>query len=74
MVLLLPQEEGLQGYEAMVRAMSGARLRQVIDTGLRDTKVELYLPKFRLEHTIKDELIQVREIPSYVSGMQWLFT
>ncbi|XP_071519751.1 leukocyte elastase inhibitor-like [Panulirus ornatus] len=56
MVLLLPTEEGPQGFQKMVKAMNGANLHAVLDTGLQNTYVELQLPKFEMKHTYKDEL------------------
>lgn len=58
MVLLLPTEEGPQGFQEMVAAMSGANLRTVLDTGLKERSVYLQLPRFKLEHTIKEKLVK----------------
>lgn len=56
MVLLLPTDEGPQGFQKMVKAMNGANLHAVLDTGLQNTNVELQLPKFKMERAYKDEL------------------
>ncbi|XP_071519922.1 uncharacterized protein [Panulirus ornatus] len=58
MVLLLPTKEGPQGFQEMVASMSGANLRTVLDTGLKERPVYLQLPRFKLEHTIKEQLVK----------------
>lgn len=60
MFLFLPDQEGPQGFANMVSRLSGNNLREAIhQENLRKKKVDLKLPKFRMEMKLSDEMIPV---------------
>ncbi|XP_069946105.1 leukocyte elastase inhibitor [Cherax quadricarinatus] len=57
MLLLLPDEEGEIGFSRMVSALNGGTFFNLISKWSGQTVlVDVLLPKFRLEQTLKDEL------------------
>lgn len=60
MVLLLPMEEGTQGFANMVSKLNQNNLRAVtLEKNLVKKNVDLLLPKFKLEQTVSESLIPV---------------
>ncbi|ROT75929.1 serine proteinase inhibitor 8 [Penaeus vannamei] len=58
MVLLLPMEEGTQGFANMVSKLNQNNLRAVtLEKNLVKKNVDLLLPKFKLEQTVSESLI-----------------
>ncbi|ROT78002.1 serine proteinase inhibitor 7 [Penaeus vannamei] len=58
MFLFLPDQEGPQGFANMVSRLSGNNLREAIhQENLRKKKVDLKLPKFRMELKLSDEML-----------------
>ncbi|KAK8741743.1 hypothetical protein OTU49_002371 [Cherax quadricarinatus] len=58
MLLLLPDTEGEAGFSSMVSALSGANLSKVTSKLNNSVPVEVFLPKFKLEQMLRDELIE----------------
>lgn len=60
MLLLLPDVEGEEGFRRVVSALtSGTLLRATQERAHTDT-VELFLPRFKLEQMLEDDLKEVR--------------
>lgn len=58
MYLLLPTQEGVDGWNQMVQNLNAATLHTAMDT-MTEREVHLLLPKFKMETTIRGELKEV---------------
>lgn len=58
MYLLLPTQEGVDGWNQMVQSLNAANLNRAMEA-MREREVHLLLPKFKMETTLRSELKEV---------------